>query len=64
MTWAIQRRADAEALLDAYAHELAEEIRAEAAAGALNAEEYGSHGNVLEAADLIDPSSEVGHGPC
>ena len=57
MTWAIQTREDAEALLNAYAHELAEEIRAEAATGEFNADEYGSKDNVLEAADFIDPLS-------
>ena len=55
MTWCVQKREDAEQLLDAYAHELAEQIRAEAATGELNAAEYGTHENVLAAADLIDP---------
>jgi hypothetical protein len=40
-------------ILNEHAHELAEKIRVEAPD--MGAEEYGSHQNVLEAADLIDP---------
>jgi hypothetical protein len=49
-----------DANLDAYAHELAEKIRAEATKPEepLNASEYGSHDNVLAAADLIDPEKK------
>ncbi|PRX95593.1 hypothetical protein [Allonocardiopsis opalescens] len=47
--------APAEDVRRAIAHDLADRIRAAAAAGDLNAPEYGSHENVLEAADLIDP---------
>lgn len=54
---AVGSRSQAKAILDAYAHELAERIRAEAATGDLNAGEYGTHENVLDAADLIDPRS-------
>lgn len=55
MTRCVQTREDAEALLDAYAHQLAQEIRERAATGEWNAAEYGTHQNVLEAADFIDP---------
>lgn len=44
--------------LDAYAHELAEKQRkwaVEDDSGASRADGYGSYGNVLNAADLIDP---------
>ena len=49
-----------DANLDAYAHELAETIRSEATRPEepLNASEYGSHDNVLAAADLIDPETK------
>lgn len=43
----------------AHARGLADKIRAAAATGDLNAEEYGSHQNVLDAADLIDPTGGI-----
>lgn len=46
-----------EALVDAFAHELADSIRAWAEEDG-GAPEYGSIENVLEAADLIDPEKQ------
>jgi hypothetical protein len=49
-----ERRAEAGRMVDAYAHELADTIRAWAEEDG-GAPEYGSIENVLEAADRIDP---------
>lgn len=43
---------------DAVLRSAAAKIRAEAKTGDLNAHEYGTHANVLDAADLIDPDEQ------
>lgn len=50
---------DAKRMVDALAHELAEEIRTWVREGGAGAPEYGSSENVSEAADLIDPLKDV-----
>lgn len=56
--WDNYTRAEKDAFIDAFAHELAERIRAWAPDDG-HAPEYGSTENVLEAADLIDPLKDT-----
>lgn len=61
LVYGVHSEREAEEAINAFAHELAEQIREKATGrwGDFNADEYGTHQNVLDAADFIDPEVDT-----